>query len=97
MTKTSSENIKKFHCEIKVPFKGSDQFDMTILASSKKEAQKLVNAYIKEWWHNCALSDEKEYPHPISTDAVTYYMVWRPPNVYYNPKRVKLEDIEEEE
>lgn len=96
MMKMNSENNKKFHCEIEVPFKGSDCFDMTILASSKKEAQKLVNAYIKEWRHNCKLSGDDENMRPIGTDSVNYYMVWRPPIVYYNPKRVKLDDIEEE-
>lgn len=94
----NSENTKIFHCEVNVPIKGFAKYGMTVLAKSKKEAQKLINAYLKEWDENSEGYDEDgNLPTPYHQNVISFEQDDIDYELHGKSKRVKLDDIEEEE
>ena len=97
MTKMNSEKTKIFHCEAYVPIKGFTKYSMTILANSKKDAQKIANAYLKEWDEGYEGYDEEgNLPTPNHPNIVSFEQYDIDYELHGKSRRVKLEDIEEE-
>lgn len=93
----SSENTKIFHCDVCVPIKGFAKYSMTLLAKSKKDAQKLANEYIKKWDDGCEGYDEDgNLPTPNHPNVVSFEHFDIDYELHGKSKRVKLDDIEEE-
>lgn len=96
-TKMNSENNKIFHCTVYVPIRGFAVYCMTLLAKSKKDAQKLANEYIKKWDDGCEGYDEEgNLPTPYHPNVVSFENYDIDYELHGKPKRVKLDDIEEE-
>lgn len=78
--------------------KGFAKYGMTILANSKKDAQKIANKYLKEWDENYEGYDEEgNLPTPYNPNVVYFGQDDIDYELHGKSKRVKLDDIKEEE